>query len=175
MKQSIKFFSITALLLFGLFAISFAQNMYANNLNTSTTTSSNIFKKNSSAPIMVSSNTQTKFLALFPKATQAIWTHSAQNSFVSFIIDEQKATACFNSKGQLNYAITHCSLNQLPLAFGKIIKKDFSGYQFFHAKKIFAHQQTAYRAILENATNFITLTYTNTGVEILQTIKKATF
>ncbi len=120
----------------------------------------------------VENTAKTSFSILFPNASQQKWSTTAGNNFVSFLNDGRKATASFTARGNMNYVITNCDLNNLPEGFSKNIKSNYSDYKLFHAIEIKAYGQTAYQAILENATNFVTLKCTTDGIEEIQTVKK---
>lgn len=115
---------------------------------------------------------KTNFSTLFPNASQQKWSIAAGNNFVSFLNNGRKATASFTAKGNMNYVITNCELNNLPEDFSKSIKSNYADYKLFHAIEIKAYGETAYQAVMESATNFITLKFTNDGVEEIQTVKK---
>ena len=113
-----------------------------------------------------------KFSTLIPSATNLKWTNSADNFLVSFLIKGRKGNAGFTAKAELNYAITDCNVEQLPVAFSKTIKIDYAFYHLFNAKKITAYKTVAYQEILEDSKGFITLKYTSEGVEEVQQVKK---
>ncbi len=172
MTQSFKNFALTMLLSFGISALVFAQNSFVSNqvktANTNLTTAENTNTKE----VVVSKQMEAKFANLFPNATEQKWTAAAENYFVSFLNDGRKANASISDKGNLNYVITTCTLNQLPEDFSTKIKNNYAGYQLFHASEIKAHNATAYQAVIENATGFITLKYTADGIEEIQQVKK---
>ena len=112
------------------------------------------------------------FSTLFPHATQTIWKITPENSFVFFINDGRKVRASFNEKGAMNYAITTCSIEDLPASFSKTIKTSYADYQLFHAIEIKAYGETAYQVVLESASDFMTLKYTVDGVEEIRLVKK---
>lgn len=116
--------------------------------------------------------TEARFSALFPNASNLLWSGGEGNSWVSFVNNGRKAKASFTAKGKMNYIITDCAMQHLPAAFGKTISKDYPGYSLFHAIEIKAHGAVVYQAILENSTDFTTLRYTPDGVEEIQQIKK---
>lgn len=176
MTQKIKSIAATMFLCFGIASFSFAQNAYANNeikVNQTTnpvsaTAAENIPMEN----VVISPEMEAKFINLFPHATAQKWTAAVETYFVSFTNNGSKATASFNTNGKINYVITTCTMDQLPADFSKAIKTNYAGYQLFNAKEIKAYGATAYQAILENATGYITLKYTIDGVEEIQQVKK---
>lgn len=175
MTQTIKTFSATMFLSLGITALSFAQISYASNqikVSEAISTAVETVETNNPKVVVISKHVEAKFLNLFPKATSQKWTAAAENYFVSFLNDGRKANASISAKGNLNYVITVCSLDQLPEAFTKNIKANYAGFQLFHATEIFAHNKTAYQAVIESATSFITLKYTADGVEEIQHMKK---
>ena len=91
---------------------------------------------------------------------------------VSFLIKGRKGNAGFTAKAELNYVITDCNVEQLPVAFSKTIKIDYAFYHLFNAKKIAAYKTVAYQEILEDSKGFITLKYTSEGVKEVQQVKK---
>ncbi|MFT3674273.1 MAG: hypothetical protein QM781_00100 [Chitinophagaceae bacterium] len=167
MKRSIKTNATALLLSLGIYTLSFAQGVGAVNPAQTETVSLNAGDNNAGE-----NNAKASFSTLFPNASQQKWTSSDDNSFVSFLNNGRKATASFTAKGKLNYVITDCSMNDLPAAFSKNIKKDYAAYQLFHAIEIKAHGQTAYQVVLENAAGFITLKSTADGIEEIQQVKK---
>lgn len=113
-----------------------------------------------------------KFSALILNATNLKWTNSADNFLVFFLINGRKGNASFTAKAKLNYVVTDCNAEQLPVAFSKTIKIDYASCHLFNAKKIPAYKTVAYQAILEDSKDFITLKYTLEGVEEVQQVKK---
>ncbi len=172
MTQSIKNFALTMLLSFGISAFVFAQNSFASNQVKTTNTNLTTAETTTTKVVEVSKQMEAKFANLFPNATEQKWTAAAENYFVSFLNDGRKANASISAKGNLNYVITECTLNQLPEDFSTKIKNNYAGYQLFHASEIKAHNAIAYQAVIENTTGFITLKYTADGIEEIQQVKK---
>ena len=175
MTQSIKTFAAAIFLSLGISTLSFAQITYANNSVKNSPTGISISEEepnNTVTTTVVSPVMEAKFFDLFPNATQQKWAITSENSFVSFLNNGSKATASFNAKGKLSYVITACNMDQLPRAFSKAIKNNYADYRLFHATEITAYGETAYQAIIENATRFITLKYTADGVEEIKQVKK---
>ncbi|MBC7936606.1 MAG: hypothetical protein H7Y86_14745 [Rhizobacter sp.] len=167
MKQLIKTIAATLFVSLGIATLSFAQDMLAvNSIQAKNTTVSN------GETNYIETIAEANFSSLFPNATHQKWHNVGVNSFVSFLNNGRKATASFNARGEINYVITQCSTENLPAAFSKTIKKNYVGYQLFHGSEIKAHGETAYQAVLESATGFITLKYTGDGVEEIQQVKK---
>lgn len=167
MKQSIKFVAAAALFSLGISSFSFAQNI----ASVKTASSENLVisdAENNS----IENAAEASFSSLFPNASQQKWTATADNSFVSFLNEGRKARASFNTKGSLNYVITDCGINNLPAAFSKKLNDNYSGYKLFHAIEIKAYGETAYQAVMENASSFVTLKFTTDGMEELQQVKK---
>lgn len=166
MKQSIKLVATSIFFSLILNNQSFAQDMVA--VKVQSASSSLSFGETSGKEITA----KRSFSALFPNATKQKWTGTAENSFVFFLNSDRKARASFNEKGAMNYVITNCSIEDLPADFSKSIKTNYAAYQIFHAIEIKAYGETAYQAIMENATRFITLKYTVDGVEEIRLVKK---
>lgn len=167
MKHSIK--TIVALSLsLGVCTFSFAQEIAA--VKNAQAETISIAAGDSNHPL--ENIAETNFSTLFPNASQQKWTSTAGNSFVSFLHEGRKARASFSAKGQLNYVITDCGINNLPAAFSKNIHDNYSSFKLFHAIEIKAYGVTAYQAVMESTTEFITLKYTEDGVEQLQQVKK---
>lgn len=167
MKQSFKVIAATFLLSLGINTLSFAQDMVAVHPVKTTTIISSDEENNPGENVVISN-----FSSLFPNASQPKWAVSGGNNFVSFLNAGRKATASFTSKGSLNYVLTSCGTENLPSGFNKSIKKYYAGYQLFNATEIKAYGETAYQAVLENATTFVTLKYTTDGMEEIQQVKK---
>lgn len=167
MKQFIKIIAAFFLFNLCLVSLSFGQNMIASNNVPAENRVANIPANTSEETI-----TETNFTSLFPNATAQKWSTSNGNSFVSFLNNGRKASASFDAKGKISYVITHCAMENLPAAFSKTINTDYTAYHLFSASEIKAHGETAYQAVLENATGFITLKYTVDGVEEIQRVKK---
>lgn len=167
MKQSIK--SIPAIIFFSLvlFTQSFAQDMIAANKVPSENRALSSGETRGNENI-----TERSFSALFPNATQQQWKVTTENSFVSFLNSGRQARASFNEKGAMNYVITNCSILDLPAGFSNRIKTNYAAYKLFHAIEIKAYGETAYQAVIENASSFITLKYTVDGVEEIRLVKK---
>jgi hypothetical protein len=165
---------ITAVIFFGAAfnTATFAQQSFASATPSYAINSIETIAENSTTPVTVNVKTEARFEALFPKATNLVWSTGSNNYFVSFLNDGRKANASFTKKGKMNYLITECQAEQLPAAFRKAIKNDYAGYSFFNASEIKAHATVAHHAILENSTGFITLKYTSDGVEEIQQVKK---
>ncbi len=176
MTTTTKSIAVTCLLALGLSANSFAQQMYASNtIKTQEANNIIIANENSSKkiddvadPLIVN-----KFSILFPNATNMKWVSSVDNVLVTFLNNGRKANACFTAKGELNYVITDCSMEQLPADFSKSIKMDYTSYHLFNAKEITTNNSTVYQAVLENAKGFITIKYSTDGIEVIQQVRKS--
>jgi hypothetical protein len=115
----------------------------------------------------------TKFSALFPAAQHQQWSTDAKGYWVSFINAGRKTRAGFNNNGQLNYKIADCTMDQLATEFQNFIAKNYAGYQLFNAIEINAFGEQTQRAILQNASAFVTLQATKDGIEEIQKMNKA--
>jgi hypothetical protein len=115
----------------------------------------------------------TKFSALFPAADNQQWSTDAKGYWVSFVNEGRKTRAGFNNNGQLNYRIADCSMDQLSTEFQNFIAKNYAGYQLFNAIEINAFGEQTQRAILQNASAFVTLQATKDGIEEIQKMNKA--
>lgn len=174
MKLRIKLIVATFFFIPGFFSLAQAQEMNANNLvqPSYATTRGAITEHSTENSLTVNPAIKSLFLTLFPHATAQQWSLNGSNNFVSFLNNGRKASACFSAKGKMTYSITACDAEQLPKDFSKKINKDYKAYSLFHATQISAFGETAYHAILENTTGFITLKYTSDGIEETQTVKK---
>lgn len=175
MKHSTKIIAATVLLSVALLTNSYAQEAttiamvqpsYTN--NTFNVEDNKSIKTDFAANPVITA----KFSTLFPTATSQKWTSGADNVWVSFLHDGQKASASFTPKGKLNYIITNCAMENLPAAFSKTITNQYAAYHLFNAIKIAAHGNVAYQAILEDSYGYITLKYTSEGIEEIQQVKK---
>jgi hypothetical protein len=122
--------------------------------------------------VHVETMAEANFALLFPNASRQKWSFSVTGSFVSFCNGDRKARAAFDANGEMKYVITDCDINHIPPAFSKIIRDDYSGYLLYHATEIKAHGETAYTAILENATGYIMLKFTRDGLEEMEEVRK---
>ncbi|MEO6719580.1 MAG: hypothetical protein ABIN67_04400 [Ferruginibacter sp.] len=176
MTHSTKSFAAFFLLTLVLSVNSFAQGTYASaSLKPSYANSTITVEENNNTTNAVATTPaiDAKFSTLFPNATNLKWTASADNFWVSFLNNGRKGNASFTPKGKMNYSITDCGMEQLPVAFSKAINKEYPSYHLFNAIEITAHNALAYQAILENAQGYITLKYTIDGVEEIHEVKKA--
>lgn len=174
MKQCIKTSAATLSLILGVSILSFGQNMYAENSEKASNTAIAVAKKAGRTENIttVNSTIATIFSTLFPNATEQKWSEKDTYHLVFFLNSGRKATACFSPKGKMSYAIIECGMEQLPETFSSGIKKNYASYHLLQATEIRAYDQTAYQAIMENASGFVTLKYTADGVEEIKTVKK---
>ena len=114
-----------------------------------------------------------KFAAMFPTAQNPVWSTESKGYWVSFISEGRTTSACFNTKGQLNYSIISCTNTQLSKAFQNFISKSYPGYQFFSAVQINAYGEETQQAILQNTTGFVTLQSTKDGIEEIKKVYKS--
>ncbi len=91
----------------------------------------------------------------------------------SFLNKGRKARATFTLKGNMSYAITDCSMEQLPEALRKKIAGEYQGYTLLQATEITAYDTVAFQAVLESAAGYITLKSTAEGIEVVEEQKKA--
>lgn len=115
---------------------------------------------------------ESRFTAMFPNASQLLWTAGTDNYWVSFLNNDRNARASFTPKGKMNYLITDCEMQHLPAAFSKTIAEEYATYRLFKAIEVKAYGALVYQAIMENSTQFTTLKYTIDGVEEIQELKK---
>ncbi len=174
MTLRIKLIAATCCFVAGFPSLSQAQEMNANTLvqPAIATTRGTLSDNDTENSLAENTAIKTLFSMLFPLATAPQWSQNGANNFVSFLNNGRKASACFSPKGKLNYTITACDADQLPKDFRKKISKSYKSYHLFHATQITAYGETAYQAIMENTTGFITLKYTSEGVEEIQQVKK---
>lgn len=174
MKKSIRAIAATALITFLLSGASFAQtrdnSTSGNKANADTTIDEKNIHKSIRIPSPIIAD---KFSALFPFATNQQWTNSGNNQWVSFLNNGRKAVASFTPKGEMNYVITDCVLEQLPESFCKAINTEYASYNLFNAVEIKAYGAVAYQVVLENASGYISLKFTSEGVEEIQQLKKS--
>jgi len=176
MTQSPKAIAATILLTIVCSTSIFAQEMYTSTsiktVYPATTIST--AEENNSSKTAVAANPviAAKFSTLVPGATDLQWTVSDANCWVSFINNGRKGKASLTLKGKMNYMITDCTMEQLPGAFSKAIKTQYASYQLFNAIEIKAYKSVAYQAIIEDAQGYITLKYTEEGIEEVQQVKK---
>ncbi len=175
MTHSAKIITVTILL-----TVTLSTNTFAQQSNTDASTEA-AYAKNTivietgnagNTTLEANPKTEASFSNLFPNATKQQWVSSADNYWVSFVNNGRKAMASFTPKGKVNYIITECIMEHLPVAFSKSIIKDYAAYHLFNAKEISAHGTVAYEAILEDSKGYITLKYTSDGIEEIQQVKK---
>lgn len=174
MKQRIQLLAATIFFVLGVSTLSRAQIMDAVNPGQAANSPSGDTKTENPAENTLTENSAIKslFLSLFPNATRQKWAQNGPNSFVSFLNNGRNASACFSAKGKLNYAITECGKENLPQDLLEKIRKSYGDWRLFRAVEIKAYGETAWQAIMENATGFIILKYTLDGVEEIQIVKK---
>lgn len=175
MTHSSKIITATILLTVSLVTNSFAQEATTIAFMQPSYTSNTLdVKENKSIETNFEANPviTTKFSTLFPTATNQQWTPGADNVWVSFLNNGQKANASFTPKGKLKYIITNYAMENLPGAFSKTITNEYASYHLLKAIEIKAHGAVAYQAILEDSKGYITLKYTSEGVEEIQQVKK---
>lgn len=176
MKNSIKAIAATALIIVLSSGNSYAQEMssvsapgkaaYASTTTATTENNSHI------SATVVNPMIAAKFSALFPGATSQQWGSSDNNFWVSFLNNGRKASASFTLKGKIKYIITDCAMEQLPESLRKTISKEYASFNLYSAIEIKAYDTVAYQAVLENASTYVTLKFTNEGVEEIQQLKK---
>jgi hypothetical protein len=173
MRIPIKAITATALIIVLVSSRSYGQEMYAGSPAKTIDANINIAENNSTKgstaidPVIVA-----KFVALFPTATNQHWSVNDNSFWVSFVNNGRKTNASLTTKGKINYVITDCAMEQLPASFSKTIIKDYSSYTLYNAIEIKAYEAVAYQVILENASSYITLKYTDEGVEEIRQVKK---
>ncbi|MBO9634933.1 MAG: hypothetical protein J7578_17615 [Chitinophagaceae bacterium] len=174
MKQRIPLLAATLFFVLGISNLSRAQKVEGANPDQASISASTDPKIENPAEDTFTENAAIKslFLTLFPNATGQKWTQNGTNSFVSFLNNGRNASACFSAKGKLNYAITECRKEHLPKDLLEKIRKDYADWRLFRAIEIKAYGETAWQAIMENATGFITLKYTLDELEEIQAVKK---
>lgn len=175
MTQSAKIITATIFLI-----VTLSTNTFAQQLDTEDS-SATVYAKNivafeaddgGNTAVEANSKMETSFSDLFPNATTRQWYVSADNYWVSFLNNGRKANASFTLEGKMNYIITNCAMENLPIAFSKSIKKDYASYHLFNAKEITTHGTVAYQAILEDSKGYITLKYISEGVKEIHQVKK---
>ena len=176
MKNSIKAIAATALIIILSSGNSSAQEMSAVSAPGKTahvsTTTARAENNNYLSTAAVNPMILAKFSALFPGATSQQWGSSDNNFWVSFLNNNRKASASFTVKGKIKYIITDCAMEQLPGSFRKTISKEYASFKLYSAIEIKAYDAVAYQAVLENASTYVTLKFTNEGVEEIQQLKK---
>jgi hypothetical protein len=115
----------------------------------------------------------TRFAAQFPLATNQLWAINNSSFGVTFLNNGRKTTASFTQKGQLNYVIAVCNLEQLPASFRCTISKDYAMYKLYNAIEMKAYDAVVYQVVLEGAQHYITLKFTNEGVEEIERLSKS--
>ncbi|WP_300600554.1 hypothetical protein [Niabella sp.] len=174
MKPYAQTVAATLFFMLGTSILSFGQNMYAGNtIKIVHGTTAAAKQEDSTESFTASSSAMTAhFLTLFPNATGQRWIEREAHRFVYFLDRGRKGTACFSPEGALSYAFIECRMEDLPKDFSKQLRKQYKTCQLVRATEITAHGQTAYQAIVENASGFVTLKHTPDGVEEIQTVKK---
>lgn len=155
---------------------SFAQEIAAHAMNTSLPLAAGATTKVSGTGTALLAHPDAKLTAaltrIFPASAQQQWWQHGEGFYVQFLNNGQKARAVFNSKGVLQYAITDCSLEQLPQLLRQKIKQQYAGYTLLNAVTINAHNAVAHQAVLENDKGYITLKATSDQVEEVDTKNK---
>ena len=130
--------------------------------------------KESGAPLIA--NPDAKLVAsrlkVCPNATAQEWRMMNNGYYVSFLNSGRKAKAMLSQKGKMNYAITDCTLAQLPSSMQKKIASQYAAYTFVNAVEINAYDAIAHQAVLQNSSGYITLKATREGIEEVDTQKK---
>lgn len=113
------------------------------------------------------------FAKQFPGAEGQEWIQHDKQYDVSFICQGKKSRAVFDGKGNFSYAISYCTLNDLPLEISGKFTAEYEGYHVFQAMEVKAHGSIAHHIILENAGKYITIKITDEGIEETETFVKA--
>lgn len=176
MQKSIKVVAASALS-FLIISSAQAQDSHTGPIAQTVTKNINVFEKNvvpmsNSESVATNQIVAAKFSTMFPLATNSQWSNAKGDVWVSFENNGRKSRASFTPGGKVNYIISNCSMEQLPGAFSKTIKKGYASYSLFNAIEIQAHGTLAYQVVLENQVSFITLKYTSDGVEEVQKVNK---
>ena len=154
----------------------FSQDLAVNKQRETSLTIDSKTEKAKEAGAPVIANPDAKLVAAlqasFPNATGQEWRMLNNGYYVSFLNGGRKAKAMFTQKGKMSYAITDCSLEQLPEAMRKKIAADYAAYTFVNAIEINAYDATAHQAVLQNSAGYITLKATRDGIEQIETQKK---
>ncbi len=175
MTHSAKIIGAAILLTLELTTTSFAQQVYSDAPTDVTYVNNQVNLDTDNGiktSIVTNAETEARFSALFPNASNQQWSSRAGNYWVSFLNNGRKANASFTPKGKMNYTITVCAMENLPAAFTEMIKNEYGAYSLFNAIEIKAHGAVVYHAVLENSKGFTTLKYTTEGIEVIQQIKK---
>ena len=73
----------------------------------------------------------------------------------------------------MTYAITDCTMEQLPTALRTILGKKYPGHKLLNGIEIKAYNEIGYQVVLENATSYITLKSDGEIVEKIQETRKS--
>ena len=114
-----------------------------------------------------------RFSALYPAAEKQRWGMVENCYYVSFLSNGRKSRASFTQKGVMTYAITDCTMEQLPIALRTIIGKKYPGHKLLNGIEINAYNEIGYQVVLENATSYITLKSDGEIVEKIQETRKS--
>ena len=170
MKQS---FKSIALILFTCGTVTALQGQHAlYAVNTNTAATKKAVHNNRFVNETGNAKVSATFNRLFKAAGEVQWIINGQTSEANFITNGRKTKAVFAANGTLTYAITGCSLQQLPAALQTQIQKQYAGYSLLNAVEIMAYDAVAYQVILENETGYVTLKSTAEGVEEINTVTK---
>ena len=136
MTASTKIIAVTFLLAIGLSPASFAQQSYASNsVKFTDANTATIVDENSNAKTVDVADALivSKFSSLYPNVINPKWANTSNNYWVSFLNNNRKAKASFSPKGILNYIITDCAMENLPISFSNTITKKYASYHLFNA------------------------------------------
>ena len=165
-----------------------AQNIYAANSHNSgpdteaatvtvvtKTNDEAVTDDNAASVAILESNFKLKerFSALYPTAEKQRWGMVESCYYVSFLSNGRKSRASFTQKGVMTYAITDCTMEQLPTVLRTILCKKYPGYKLLNGIEISAYNEIGYQVVLENETGYITLKSDGEDIEKIQETRKS--
>ena len=188
MKMLFKTMLTAIVLMLSMTNLANAQNMYAANSRNSVQNNqadvTTVVTKpneelrtddNAASIAILESNLKLKerFSALYPAAEKQRWGRIENCYYVSFLCNGRKSRASFTQKGVMTYAITDCTMEQLPMTLRTIIGKKYPEHKLLNGIEINAYNEIGYQLVLENATSYITLKSDGEIVEKIQETRKS--
>lgn len=113
-----------------------------------------------------------KFFLLFPDAVNPSWIKETGFLYVSFVNDENKATASFSPKGSMNYCISYIPESAFPADLLQKVKGSYPADEIFSIKEIMTEEMTMHEIVLQDSEHFTVISLTPNGISEIRKIKK---
>src|SRR5437868_13730782 len=105
-----------------------------------------------------------KFFLLFPDAVNPSWIKETGFLYVSFLINGNKATASFNTKGSMNYCISYIREENFPADLLQKVKGSYPADEIFSIKEITTEEITMHEIVLQNSEHYTVISLTPNGI-----------